>query len=89
MPATSKANFLKKLSAQITDMLPSHLVTLKNDFEKNCHQFLDGAITKMDLVTRHDFEVQSKVLARTRKKIEELEHHLKEIEKLLKSKHRK
>ena len=85
----SKAHFLKHLAAQLTEALPAHFGTLKKDFEKNCQGILSRAFAKFDLVTREEFDTQSKVLARTRKKLEELEGHLKSLEDLLKSKHHK
>jgi BMFP domain-containing protein YqiC len=85
----SKANFLKNLAAQLTDILPSHVSTLKKDFEKNCQHVLTKAFAKFDLVTREEFDIQTKVLGRTRKKLEELELHIKSLEDLLKNKHHK
>jgi BMFP domain-containing protein YqiC len=85
----SKTNFLKNLVSQLSSILPSHLGTLKKDFEKNCQAILSKAFTKFDLVTREEFDTQSKVLIRTRKKMEELEAKIKELEILLKSKPRK
>jgi BMFP domain-containing protein YqiC len=83
----SKANFLKTLASQLTDALPSHVGTLKKDFEKNCQTILSAAFTKLDLVTREEFDVQTKVLARTRKKLEDLEEQIKTLEAALKKKH--
>lgn len=85
----SKTNFLKDLASQLTEALPTHVGTLKKDFEKNCHSILGKAFAKFDLVTREEFDTQTKVLGRTRKKLEELEEHLKSLETLLKNKHRK
>jgi len=83
----SKANFLKDLASQLTAALPTHVGTLKKDFEKNCQGILSKAFAKFDLVTREEFDTQTKVLARTRKKLEEMERHLKKLEELLKTKH--
>lgn len=85
----SKANFLKNLAAQLSEALPSHIGALKKDFEKNCHGILSSTFAKFDLVTREEFDTQTKVLGRTRKKLEELEAHLKELEAQLNSKRRK
>ena len=85
----TKTNFLKSLVTQLSEALPSHIGTLKKDFEKNCHSILSKAFTKFDLVTREEFDTQTKVLLRTRKKVEELESHIKELEKLLKAKNHK
>lgn len=83
----SKTQFLKNLAAQLSDALPSHIGALKKDFEKNCHGILTKAFTKFDLVTREEFDTQTNVLSRTRKKLEELETQIKELENTLKDKH--
>jgi len=85
----SKIDFLKNLSSQLSDALPSNVKALKKDFEKNCNAILAKAFTKFDLVTREEFDTQTKVLLRSRKKLEELEEHIKELEKLFKDKRRK
>lgn len=79
----TKKNFLKDLASQLSDALPSHFGALKRDFEKNCHSVLTKAFAKFDLVTREEFDTQTKVLLRTRKKLEELEGHIKELEQHL------
>jgi BMFP domain-containing protein YqiC len=83
----SKTNFLKNLASQLTEALPAHVGTLKKDFEKNCQNILSSAFAKLDLVTREEFDIQTKVLARTRKKLEELEEQIKTLEASLKKKH--
>ncbi len=50
------------------------------DVEKNIDALLKGMFTKMELVTREEFDVQTEVLKRTRQKLEELEKKLSEIE---------
>jgi BMFP domain-containing protein YqiC len=50
------------------------------DLEKNIDALLKGMFTKMELVTREEFDVQTEVLKRTRQKLEELEKKLSEIE---------
>lgn len=79
----------KKLIAQLCDALPSNVDVLKKDFEKNCQGILATFFDKFDLVTREEFDTQSKVLARTRKKLEELEAAIKKLEASLKTKHPK
>jgi BMFP domain-containing protein YqiC len=41
---------------------------------------LKASLSRLDLVTREEFEVQEAVLARTREKLEALEARLKELE---------
>lgn len=49
------------------------------DIEKNIDALLKSMFTKMELVTREEFDVQTEVLKRTRQKLEELEKKLSEI----------
>jgi ubiquinone biosynthesis accessory factor UbiK len=46
------------------------------DVEKNIDALLKSMFTKMELVTREEFDVQTEVLKRTRQKLEELEKKL-------------
>ncbi|HEX4523682.1 MAG TPA: accessory factor UbiK family protein [Casimicrobiaceae bacterium] len=50
------------------------------DVEKNLKAVLSGALTKLDLVTREEFDVQARVLLRTREKLEALEARVAELE---------
>jgi ubiquinone biosynthesis accessory factor UbiK len=50
------------------------------DIEKNIDALLKSMFTKMELVNREEFDVQTEVLKRTRQKLEELEKKLFEIE---------
>ncbi len=50
------------------------------DIEKNIDALLKSMFTKMELVTREEFDVQTEVLKRTRQKLEEIEKKLSEIE---------
>jgi BMFP domain-containing protein YqiC len=52
------------------------------DIEKNIDALLKSMFTKMELVTREEFDVQAEVLKRTRQKLEELEKKLSEIEEI-------
>lgn len=50
------------------------------DLEKNVKAMLGTAFTKLDLVTREEFEVQREVLAHTRARLAELEHRVAQLE---------
>jgi hypothetical protein len=50
------------------------------DLEQNLKAGLTGWLSKLDIVTREEFEVQAQVLARTREKLTQLEARLKELE---------
>ena len=55
-----------------------------NDLEVSIHALLQSTFTKMDLVSREEFDVQTEVLRRTREKLELLEKQLDAIEKAVK-----
>ncbi len=50
------------------------------DIEKNARALLASFFTKLDLVTREEFEVQTEVLRRTREKLKALEERVQRIE---------
>ena len=50
------------------------------DIEKNVKAMLQSGLTRLDLVTRQDFEVQAEVLRKTREKVEQLELRVSELE---------
>ena len=49
------------------------------DIEKNLRAILSSAFAKLDLVTREEFDVQTKVLARTREKIDALQQQVQQL----------
>ena len=51
------------------------------DLEKNLRALLSSTFSRLDLVSREEFDVQREVLARTRAKLAELEARLEELEK--------
>jgi BMFP domain-containing protein YqiC len=50
------------------------------DLEKNVKAFVSSGLGRLDVVTREEFDVQAKVLARTREKLEALEKRVAELE---------
>lgn len=50
------------------------------DIEKNVRSMMTQGFSKLDLVTREEFDVQSQVLARTRARLEELEARVQALE---------
>ena len=55
-----------------------------SDIEENINALLKGMFTKMDLITREEFDVQTGVLKKTREKLEDIEKKLSKIEKSIK-----
>jgi ubiquinone biosynthesis accessory factor UbiK len=50
------------------------------DLEKNLKAMVASAVSRLDLVTREEFEVQTQVLLRTREKLTELEARIAALE---------
>ena len=51
------------------------------DLEKNFRGMLSSTFSKLDLVTREEYDVQSRLLARAKEKLAALEARIAEIEK--------
>lgn len=65
------------LAKKLYTALPSSLQNFENEIQQKFKDILQAAFTHMDLVTREEFDVQIKVLARTREKVDALEKHVK------------
>ncbi|MCW8982677.1 MAG: accessory factor UbiK family protein [Gammaproteobacteria bacterium] len=72
---------LDQLTRQINDLLPRDFTLLKDDLKEQIRATIHDSFKKMDLVTREEFEIQSRVLARTREKLEALEKVVAQLEK--------
>ena len=70
--------FLDDLSARFSELAAA---SPAKDIEKNARAMLGGLFSRMDLVTREEFDVQSEVLARLTEKLAILETRLAELEK--------
>ena len=78
--------FKEKIEMIISDIkkiLPEDLNVLKDDIEKNLRATLNATFSKMDLVTREEFDIQASLLSRTREKLEGLQEKLSALEKQL------
>ena len=69
--------FLDEIAARLNETVSSSPL---KDFEKNARALLGQGFAKLDLVTREEFDLQTELLARTRRKLEELEAHVAALE---------
>jgi BMFP domain-containing protein YqiC len=74
------SKFLKDLAQQAASMLPPAFKELKSEFEQHCHTALQSAFSRLKLVTREEFEVQSHLLASLQAKIQRLEQKLNSLQ---------
>lgn len=72
---------IDNLADRLSNAIPPGLHHFKDDMEKNVHALLQSALSKLDLVSREEFEVQKAVLAKTRSRLEDLEKRVAELEK--------
>jgi len=71
---------IENLARKLAESVPEGLRTMREDLENNFRSVLRASLSKLDLVTREEFEVQEAVLARTREKLEALEERLQQFE---------
>lgn len=72
-----KASFFEDISNKIKDMAKSSPL---EDLEKNVNALLQGAFTKLELVSRDEFDVQADLLHLTRQKLELLQSRIDALE---------
>ncbi len=76
---------LDDLARHLADAVPESLRSFGRDLESNFKAVLQSQLSKLDLVSRQEFDVQAAVLARTKASLEALEARLKELESKLTS----
>ena len=69
---------LAELSARLAALAAANPA---KDLEKNFRGMLSSTFAKLDLVTREEYDVQSRVLARAKEKLAALETRVAELEK--------
>lgn len=81
--------FVDDVAKRLHDAIPSSIQHMSEDLQKNFHSILQSAFAKLDLVTREEFDAQSRVLQRTRRKLEALEKEIEALEKQVLKKSKK
>lgn len=74
------ARVFDDISNTLGKLLPPGVSDMKDDFEQNAKATLQGALGKLDLVTREEFDVQTQVLLSTRKQLKLLEERIAILE---------
>ena len=75
---------INRLSEKIHQLLPPGLQQVKSDFDAHLKTLLQQQLANYEMVSREEFELQQRVLERTREKLEAVESRLREIEQSLK-----
>lgn len=71
---------IEQLARQVHESMPKGIREFGDDVEKKIRQVLQAQLTRMDLVNREEFDVQTQVLLRTREKLSALEQRLATLE---------
>ena len=77
---------LEEIAKQIHNAMPPGIKSMGEEVDKKVRQVLQAQLGKLDLVSREEFDVQTKVLLRTREKLAALETKLELLEQQLAAK---
>lgn len=69
-----------ELTQKLFRALPTSLQQVELDIQQKIKTVLQAAFINMDLITREEFDVQTKVLARTREKLELLQKQVDSLQ---------
>ena len=74
------AKFIEDLARKLAANVPGSVRALQADLERNFEALLGSTFEKLQLVTREEFDVQRRVLERTRDKLTRVEAELETLE---------
>jgi BMFP domain-containing protein YqiC len=72
-----KQQIIEQITEQMSNLFKNNPF---GDIENNLRAILHATLDKLDLVSREEFDIQQKVLANTRSKLEELEQKIQQLE---------
>ena len=68
------------LARRLGGSLPESLRSLREDLEQNFKATLQAALSRLDLVTREEFDLRSAMLEKARNQLAEMERRLQALE---------
>lgn len=71
---------IDEMARRLLERVPPALRSMQQDLESNFRAVLREGLSKLDLVTRDEFDAQARVLERTRSQLEALEARLAALE---------
>ena len=71
---------INRLGQQFGERLPASVHTVRHELEDTLRALLREGLSRMDLLTRDEFDIQQTLLARTRSKVDALETRIRELE---------
>jgi BMFP domain-containing protein YqiC len=73
---------IDEIARRLLESVPPAFRSMQQDLETNFRAVLRSSLSKLDVVTRDEFDTQTKVLERTRAKLEALEEKVRTLEAL-------
>lgn len=74
---------LEDIAKQISEAVPPGVRNMAEEAESRVKQILQVQLSRLDMVTREEFDVQTQVLIRTREKLEAMDARITELENQL------
>ncbi|MDC9590025.1 MULTISPECIES: ubiquinone biosynthesis accessory factor UbiK [Xenorhabdus] len=71
---------IEQIARQFHNVMPKGVKEFGDDVEKKLRTVLQSQLSKLDLVNREEFDIQTQVLLRTREKLAAMEQRLNELE---------
>ncbi|HTT43069.1 MAG TPA: accessory factor UbiK family protein [Steroidobacteraceae bacterium] len=71
---------IDEIARRLIERVPPALKSVQADLESNFRAILRERLSKLDLVSRDEFDAQARVLERTRARLEQLEARLAALE---------
>lgn len=71
---------IEEMARQVHEALPKSVREFGEDIEKKIRLTIQGQLSKLDVVNREEFDVQTQVLLRSREKLAQLEKRVADLE---------
>lgn len=70
---------IDEITKKILEALPIDPQSLEKDLKDKIKLIIQASLSKLDLVNREEFDIQTQVLAKTREKVETLEQQVQAL----------
>lgn len=71
-----------ELADKLSQFLPPGLKTAQQEAHKQLRVVLQNTLTRLDLVSREEFDIQQQMLLRLRQQVEQLEQRIQQLEQV-------
>lgn len=75
-----KPEMISEFTRQMSEKLGDKGLPGEAELKRQVQLIAESAFSKLNLVTREEFDIQSEILLRTRSKVDQLEKQVKEME---------